>query len=162
MVVPALKEILVEDFMQKDHSTLAAEFKAGKLIITNPGPGIPKSFSGEDLVSRLNLLAENGWQINALSVAASTFTISLERIDVTPPEIPQYSLLMFQTTQQQSERPPINYEKQSFLESVQVWVNQGWRELKTVSFLSSHQGQWMVSLLVKDWAQSKHPYWRDE
>jgi hypothetical protein len=142
--------------MQEEYSTLEAEFELGKLVITGSGPAHRESYNRGDLVSTLNLLAENGWKAKSLSVSGLVFTVSLERLDKTPPEIPKYSLLTFHTTYQESEHPPWSYDKQPFNEGVQFWVTQGWREINTVFILPFPRGLWMVSLLEKERAQAKH------
>jgi hypothetical protein len=147
--------------MQKEYSTLKAEFKSGSLIVTDPGPDFPTACAQDGLISRLNLLAENGWKIKSASVKGNTFTLSIKRIEASPPTIHQYSLLMFQTSLQQSERPPLSYEKQHFIETLQLWNERGWREVKTAYLLTAGQEGWMISLIVKEWPQSSHPKWRD-
>jgi hypothetical protein len=143
--------------MQTEFSTIIAEFNSGNLVVTDTGPDFPQPFRNEGLISRLNRLAENGWEATSVVLQGNKFIVSIERRELTPKTVTRYSILMYHTTQHQSESLTGSYEKQYFRASVKYWIKIGWSELKTVNLLIPEHDEWMVSLLMKEGPQSTYP-----
>jgi hypothetical protein len=140
--------------MEVEFSTVMAEFKSGSLVVTDAGPDFPQARWKEGLVPRLNRLAENGWKATRASLEGNLFIVEIERRQINPATITQYSIFIYQTTKQQSERPPFSYDRQNFQECMQIWNHRGWKELKTGYLLTQDHEEWIVSLLIREWNRS--------
>jgi hypothetical protein len=137
--------------MSSEYSILKAEFKSGGLVVTDPGPEFPPDCKHFSLVSRLNQLAENGWIVKSVTLKGTTLVITLVTSDDSDIYVSQYSILMFQTYLQQSTRAPFSILQRQYNETIQVWKELGWSEVKTVHLYTIDQELWVVTLLVMDW-----------
>ena len=140
--------------MSKEYSTLKAEFRSGSLIVTDPGPDFPPECNHCGLISRLNLLAENGWNVKSVSLNGTTLVFTIERTESFDKYTSQYAILMFQTYFQQRKQFPFGVLKRQYNETIQLWKELGWSEVKTVNLFSIDQETWVVSLMVQDWEQT--------